>query len=76
MTGGAKSSKLPWLYAGVVLLLYLVLVLGIPLFPEILGYPLSGWFNVGMLIFLFLHTLPLVLAVVHLKQRNAAERGR
>ena len=76
MTDGSKPSKLPWLYAGVVLLLFLVLVLGIPLFPGILGYPLSGWFNVGMLIFLVLHTLPLVLAVVHLKQRDAAERGR
>ena len=68
--------KLPWLYSAIVLVLYALLVLGIPLFPQVLAISISGWFNLGMLIFLLLHTVPLVLAVRHFRQRDAASGKR
>ena len=60
-----------WLYASIVLLLYAVLVVGIPVFPSVLATPLSGWFNLGTLIFLVLHLAAPALAFVYVKQRRA-----
>lgn len=59
-----------WLYASIVLLLFAVLVVGIPLFPGILAMPVQGGFNLGALIFLILHLAAPALAFVYLKQRR------
>ncbi|NKB35029.1 MAG: DUF485 domain-containing protein [Pseudomonadales bacterium] len=57
-----------WLYTGIILLLFLVLVFGIPLFPEFMAIDVAGPMNLGMLIFLLLHVLTPVLAFRYLKQ--------
>ena len=59
-----------WLYASIVLLLFALLVVGIPLFPETLAIPVKGGFNLGALIFLILHLAAPGLAFVYLKQRR------
>ena len=59
-----------WLYAGIVLLLFALLVVGIPLFPNILAIPVRGGFNLGALIFLILHLVAPVLAFIYVKQRR------
>ena len=66
--------SLRWLYALVVLLLFAVLVVGIPLFPGWLATPVAGWFNVGALIFLIMHLAAPTLAYVYLRQRRASDR--
>ncbi len=60
-----------WLYALIVLVLYALLVIGIPVFPGLLAKPLSGWFNLGMLVFLVLHLAAPALAFIYLQQRRA-----
>jgi len=60
-----------WLFTLVVLCLFLVLMVGIPVFPELLAVKVAGWFNFGALIFLVLHLLAPALALVYLKQRQA-----
>ena len=62
--------KARWLYVGIVMLLFLILVLGVPLFPGILATPIAGWFNLGMLIYLLLCVTAPLLAFVYLKQRS------
>ena len=59
-----------WLYTAIVLLLFALLVVGIPLFPDILAIPVQGGFNLGALIFLILHLVAPALAFVYLKQRR------
>jgi len=59
----------PWMYASGVFALFMVLVAGVPLFPEWLEKIVAGGFSVGMLMFLLLHALPLVLAVAYLRSR-------
>jgi len=50
-----------WLYTGIVLFLFFVLVLGVPLFPEFLATGIAGPMNLGMLLFLILHVLTPIL---------------
>ena len=59
-----------WIYASIVLLLFALLVVGIPLFPDILAVPVQGGFNLGALIFLVLHLAAPGLAFLYLKQRR------
>jgi uncharacterized membrane protein (DUF485 family) len=59
-----------WLYTGIVLFLFFVLVLGVPLFPEFLATGIAGPMNLGMLLFLILHVLTPILAFRYLKQRQ------
>ncbi len=65
---------LPWLYSLFVLALFLVLMTGVPIFPEALSKPVAGIFNLGMVVFALLHTVPLALAWLHLKQRDAQKK--
>ncbi len=65
--------KLRWLYAGIVALLFLVLMLGVPLYPGLLAMSVGGWFNLGMLIYLLLCVIPSILAFVYLKQRSGGK---
>ena len=60
-----------WTYALSVLLLFIVLVLGVPLFPEFMATRAVGWLNFGMLLFLALQILGPLLAFIYLKQREA-----
>jgi len=57
-----------WLYTGIILVLFLVLVFGVPLFPEFMAIDIAGPMNFGMLIFLLLHMLTPTLAFIYLKQ--------
>ena len=50
-----------WLYTGIALFLFFVLVLGVPLFPEFLATGIAGPMNLGMLLFLILHVLTPIL---------------
>lgn len=59
-----------WVYTSIVLLLFTVLVIGVPLFPELMATPLSGRLNLGMLSFLALQILGPLLAFIYLKQRQ------
>ncbi|MDE0367163.1 MAG: DUF485 domain-containing protein [Gammaproteobacteria bacterium] len=68
--GLGNPMRQSWLYASIVLLLFALLVVGIPLFPETLAIPVTGGFNLGALIFLVLHLLAPALAFVYLKQRR------
>ncbi len=56
------------LYTGVILFLFLILVLGIPLFPSFMAKNIIGPMNLGMLIFFILHILTPLLAYRYLKQ--------
>lgn len=58
-----------WIYAICVFALYILLVAGVPLFPGLLATVLVGQFTLGMLLFLLLHTLPLLLALLYLRSR-------
>ena len=60
----------PWSYAVGVFALYALVVAGVPLFPGVLGASLAGHFTVGMLLFIVLHTLPLILALLYLRSRS------
>lgn len=57
-----------WIYTGIILFLFLTLVFGIPLFPELMATTIAEPMNLGMLIFLLLHILTPVLAFRYLKQ--------
>ncbi|MDD9890459.1 MAG: hypothetical protein OXU66_01855 [Gammaproteobacteria bacterium] len=57
-----------WFYTGIILFLFLVLVFGVPLFPELMAIGIAGPMNLGMLIFLLLHVLTPLLAFRYLKQ--------
>lgn len=59
-----------WIYTGIVLFLFIILVLGVPLFPEFLATSIAGPMNLGMLLFLTLHVLTPVLAFRYLKHRQ------
>lgn len=60
-----------WLYALIILFLFIALVLGVPLFPEFMAARVAGWLNLGMLLYLLLQILGPLLALVYLKQRQA-----
>lgn len=68
--GLVDPMRQSWLYAAIVLLLFALLVVGIPLFPGFLALPVQGSFNLGALIFLILHLVAPALAFVYLKQRR------
>ena len=57
-----------WFYTGIILFLFLVLIFGVPLFPELMAIGIAGPMNLGMLIFLLLHVLTPLLAFRYLKQ--------
>lgn len=57
-----------WLYTGVIIFLFLVLVFGVPLFPDFMAMNIAGPMNLGMLVFLLLHMLTPILAFIYLKQ--------
>lgn len=59
-----------WVYASIVMLLFAVLVIGVPLFPEFMATPLAGPLNLGMFSFLALQILGPLLAFIYLKQRQ------
>ena len=59
-----------WLYTGLILTLFMVQVLGIPLFPDILAVEIIGQMNLGMLLFLMLHVLTPLLAFEYLRQKK------
>ena len=57
-----------WIYTGIIFFLFLVLVFGVPLFPELMAVEIIGPMNLGMLTFLGLHILTPALAFSYLKQ--------
>lgn len=57
-----------WTYTGIILFLFLLLVFGIPLFPDLMATPVADPMNIGMLVFLLLHVLTPILAFRYLKQ--------
>lgn len=57
-----------WIYTGIIFFLFLVLVFGVPLFPELMAVEIIGPMNLGMLTFLLLHILTPALAFSYLKQ--------
>ena len=65
----------PWIYAISVFALFALLVAGVPLFPHVLGISVSGQFTVGMLLFILLHTGPLLLALLYLRSRDREEQA-
>ena len=56
-----------WLYTGVILSLFLMLVLGIPFFPNIMAIEILGPLNLGMSVFLLLHIVTPLLAFRYLR---------
>ena len=64
----------PWIYAIAVFALYTLVVAGVPLFPDFLGASLFGHFTAGMLLFIVLHTVPLVLSALYLRSRTREGR--
>ncbi len=62
--------KLRWLYTLVALALFLLLTIGIPLWPEFLALPIAGPVNVGMAVYAVLLIGAPVLAFVYLRQRR------
>jgi len=63
-----------WIYTAIILFLFLLLVFGVPLFPEFMATDIFGPMNIGMLIFLLLHILTPVLAFLYLKQTQGEHR--
>ena len=61
-----------WAYVLITLCLYVVLVVGVPLFPALMAVPLLGSLNLDMCLFLLLHLLVPLLAFIYLLQRRAA----
>lgn len=57
-----------WIYTGIILFLFFVLVFGVPLYPEIMAIGILGPMNLGMFVFLLLHVLTPVLAFRYLQQ--------
>ena len=64
------GMKVRWLYTGSITLLFMMLVVGIPLFPDLLSAPVFRWFNTGMLIYLLLMLLPPLFAFLYVKERS------
>ena len=62
-----------WMYTGIILFLFLVLVFGVPLFPEVMAVEIMGPLNLGMLTFLVLHIFTPSLAFLYLKQTRGEE---
>ena len=60
----------PWLYTALILTLFMIQVLGIPLFPGILAIEIIGHMNLGMLLFLLLHVLTPLLAFEYLRKKS------
>ena len=60
-----------WVYTSIVMLLFAVLVIGVPLFPEFMATGVVGRLNLGMLLYLVLQVLGPLLAFIYLKQREA-----
>ncbi len=56
-----------WLYTGVILSLFLMLVLGIPFFPKVMAIEILGPLNLGMSVFLLLHIVTPLLAFRYLR---------
>ena len=59
--------QIPWIYTGVILSLFFMLILGIPLLPNFMGTEILGPLNLGMLVFLFLHIAAPFLAFRYLR---------
>jgi len=59
--------QIQWIYTGVILSLFFLLILGIPLLPNFMGIKIIGPLNLGMLIFLFLHIAAPLLAFRYLQ---------
>ena len=59
-----------WLYTALILTLFMIQVLGIPLFPGILAVEITGHMNLGMLLFLLLHVLTPLLAFEYLRKKR------
>ena len=55
-----------WIYTGIILFLFLVLVFGVPLFPEFMAIGIVDPMNLGMLIFFLFHMLAPALAFHYL----------
>ena len=68
--GRFKYMQKQWLYTGLILTLFMIQVLGIPLFPDILAVEIIGQMNLGMLLFLMLHVLTPLLAFEYLRQKK------
>ena len=56
-----------WLYTGVILSLFLMLVLGIPFFPNFMAIEFLGPLNLGMSVFFILHIVTPLLAFRYLR---------
>ncbi len=56
------------LYTGTILFLFALLVVGIPLFPDLMATNIFGSINFGMATFLLLNIVTPVLAFKYLKQ--------
>ena len=56
-----------WLYTGVILSLFLMLVLGRPFFPNFMAIEILGPLNLGMSVFLILHIVTPLLAFRYLR---------
>ena len=57
-----------FLYTGIILFLFALLVLGIPLFPDLMATHILGSTNLGMATFLLLNIVTPILAFKYLKQ--------
>lgn len=68
--GRIKYMQKQWLYTGLILTLFMIQVLGIPLFPDILAVEIIGQMNLGMLLFLMLHVLTPLLAFEYLRHKK------
>ena len=68
--GKIKYMQKQWLYTGFILALFVIQVLGIPLFPDILAVEIIGHMNLGMSLFLMLHVLTPLLAFEYLRQKK------
>ena len=56
------------LFTGTILLLFALLVLGIPIFPDLMARNIFGSINFGMATFLLLNILTPIFAFTYLKQ--------
>ena len=56
------------LYTGIILVLFALLVLGIPIFPDLMARNIFGSINFGMATFLLLNIITPIFAFKYLKQ--------
>lgn len=68
--------RLRWIAALVVLALFLLLTVGIPVWPEFLALPLAGPLNLGMTVYavLLVGTPILAFVYLYLRQRGGPSR--